>query len=110
MTCAWGEHGAAACAVENLTIMILRAGALRTKMIDTVGAGDSFNGAFLAALASGDDKGNDGALGRALRVASHVGGRRSGAWGFRGCCTRPWPIVGIFGWGSRRSVGVSNDC
>ena len=81
MTCAWGEHGAAACAVEGLAIMILRCGALKTEVLDTVGAGDSFNGAFVAALASGDDAGNDGALGRALRVASHVAGQKVGRVG-----------------------------
>ena len=84
MTCAWGEHGAAACAVEGLAIMILRCGALKTEVLDTVGAGDSFNGAFVAALASGDDAGNDGALGRALRVASHVAGQKVGRVGFAG--------------------------
>ena len=110
MTCAWGEHGAAACAVEGLAIMILRCGALKTDVLDTVGAGDSFNGAFVAALASGDDAGNDGALGRALRVASHVAGQKVGRVGFAGL--RPIPVrwhvhARPCGSRSRRSVARS---
>lgn len=107
LTCAWGAHGAAACSIRGrpggtFAITVLRAGVLEAEVVETVGCGDTFNGAFLSCLAMGDDAGGHGLLGRALRVASHVAGQKVGRVGFAGLeypsvedCSKIWLEVAV---------------
>ena len=73
-------------------------------------AGDSFNGAFVAALVSGDDAVMTARWGGRCASLVMSRARRWGAWALRGCGTRPWPSVPRCGSRSRRNVARSSDC
>ena len=88
LTCAWGSSGAAAAQIKGAAITLLRSGVLPgVTPVDSVGAGDTFNGAFVAAMLRGEPETYEhrvGDVGHALRVACCVAGTKVGRVGFDG--------------------------
>lgn len=80
LTCAWGAAGAAAAEITSDGAVVLsRCAAVRVgAVVDSVGAGDTFNGAFVAARL------RNATVGDALRVACVVAGAKVGRVGFSG--------------------------
>lgn len=85
LTCAWGAGGAAAVAVDAAgAVDAFRCGVLPgVRPVDSVGAGDTFNGAFIAARLRGED------LETALKAACAVAGRKVARVGFAGLAYPP---------------------
>ena len=75
--CAWGDSGAAA-ADANGTKYTSAAFPPAGGVVDTLGAGDTFNGAVISVLAGGGD------LGAAVDVGCRVAGAKVGQRGFQG--------------------------
>jgi ketohexokinase len=73
MTCTWGEQGAW---LKDLLGMIHSPAYAPDKVLDTLGAGDTFNAGLISALA------NDESPSQALAFACQLAGRKCGQFGF----------------------------
>lgn len=77
LICAWGEKGAAA-RDEDGSIVHAEACKPSNGVIDTIGAGDTFNATVIACLNQGND------LSTALQTGCRVAGCKVGQFGFQG--------------------------
>ncbi|XP_033120200.1 ketohexokinase-like isoform X2 [Anneissia japonica] len=76
LICAWGDKGAWG---RNADGAIFHAPAFSPeKVVDTLGAGDTFNGGVIWALNQGQD------LSEALNIGCEIAGRKCGIYGFSG--------------------------
>lgn len=87
VVCAWGAEGAAA---GQNDVVVTQSASPPDKVVDTLGAGDTFNAAFIYSQVKKWD------LKKGLEFACRVAGHKVGQKGFRGLGLFTKTLTGLF--------------